>query len=79
MDKIAITFHGKDSKITSATVKKILKLDHIGECRVVDNINMLQSLLLKQLPQERISGVINLWSALTGGLREKNLENALVR
>lgn len=78
MDKLANTYHGKDSNVTATAVQRVIQTNYIGECREVDNINVLQSLLLKQLPAERIAGLINLLSAFSGGLREKDLENALV-
>lgn len=46
---------------------------------VYNNIlNILKSLMLKQLPQERCTGVINLFSSLFCGGTDEDLENALV-
>lgn len=71
-------FDGKNTKITAATVKnQHLKMEY-DECVVINLIDVLQSLLLKQLPSERISGAINLLYVLAGGGTENDLENALV-
>lgn len=80
MDKIAATYRGRESKITSTAVKQFVEMNPIGyKCETIDNINILQSLLLTQLPPERISGVINLFVAITTNLTENDLENTLVR
>lgn len=79
MDSLANKFGGSDSKITSATVKEELSTPDKDECWIVDLINILQPVLLKQLPLERISGVINLLYVLNGSGTENDLENALVR
>lgn len=79
MSVLANVFDGRVSKITLATVKQQhLKMDN-DECVVMDLIDVLQSLLLKQLPSERINGVINLLYVLAGGGSEHDLANALVR
>lgn len=79
MDVLANDLSGSDSKITPATVKEELVIVDEDECSTVDQISILQPVLLKQLPLERISGVINLYYALYGNGTETDLENALVR
>lgn len=80
MEALANTFHGKNSKITLTAVKETInnfKANH-SICGIIETVNILQSLLLKHLPRERISGVINLYAVLYDGGTEEDLENALV-
>lgn len=76
MDDLADKFGGKTAKITSVK-EKISEKDR-DECLVVNKIEILQSILLKQLPAERISGVLNSFYVLDGDGTEQDLENALV-
>lgn len=78
MDELAL--YGKDTKITSFYVKQeILRILDITPCNRSPFIYILQTVLLKKLPKDRISGVLNVYAVLYGYGTEKNLENALVR
>lgn len=79
MEQLAVTFDGKNAKITSATVQQKLSTHDQDECLNVNIIDILKSILLKELPLDRISGIFNLIYALDGDGTEKDLESALVR
>lgn len=73
-------FGGKDSKITPATVQKHkVRMEYDEWASAVDSIDILRLLLLKELPEERVGGVINLIFVLAGGGTDDGRENALVR
>lgn len=77
MDGLADELDGRSSKITSATFNE--KIWNDIEFCFIDDINVLQTILLRQLPPERVSGVINLFYVISGIGSEQDLENALVR
>lgn len=79
MESLATKYHGKDAKITVATVKEVNSKIEQDECTTVNTIDILQSLLRGQVPPERISGVINLFYALDADKSKEELEHALVR
>lgn len=81
MDELANHLDGKNVKLTSTTViEKISNWDDDDDDKfcTVDVIDIIHSLLLKQLPPERFDGVINLLYVLEGIGTVKDLENALV-
>lgn len=63
-------------KITWDNMKKPMDRFDQG---VVDAIDVMQSTMLKQLPPERIYGVLNLFYIVHGNGTEQDVENALVR
>lgn len=88
MDAFANKFDGKDSKINLTTMKdhilkekaeaqSVLPMEN-DVCSIIDRMSILPTLLLKELPAERVGGVINLNYLLYGGLADKDMENALV-
>lgn len=58
--------------------KEEMLSEDYNNCWIIETINISRSVLLKELPQERIGGVINLIAALFGEATEQELENALV-
>lgn len=70
MAVMAGTFDGKNTKINSTTVIDHYKKEEahaaknlpmeIGICSILEFINILPPILLKELPAERVSGFINL-------------------
>lgn len=77
MDELANKFDGKTTKITLEKLK--ISNSRLDECLLVNKINIIQSIMLKQLPAERISGVVNLCYVLYGNGTEQDVENALVK
>lgn len=59
------------------TVKNRAK-DLPAEYRVIDDANILETILLRKLPAERINGVLTLFFALRNGATNEEIENALV-
>lgn len=78
MQSLAYTLDGRNSRITSATVKAPIQKWNYDLCWIVNDRDILKSLLSKQLPPQRINGVLNLISVLDGDGTEDDLENALV-
>lgn len=50
----------------------------VEETEFVDSVQILQAVLLKQLPTERISGLINIIYAMRSSATEKEVESGLV-
>lgn len=71
----------KLSKIDVNIVKKPANDNstmRVEETEFVDAVKILQAVLLKQLPAERISGIINIIYAMRPSASENEIENALV-
>lgn len=88
MNVMADVFNATRAKVNITTVKEkileekamiptVLPLEN-DICSFIDRISILPSLLLKELPAERVSGIINLHYAMFGSGTDKDLENALV-
>lgn len=78
----------KNIKINSTTVIEHYKKEEAhaaqnlpletGICSILEFINILPPILLKELPAERVSGFINLHYVFRGGGSKKDVEDALV-
>lgn len=67
---------GQFYKINEDTVKEYAKQE--VEYRVVDNANIMQSILSKQLAPERIGGFVNLLAVTRPSATEDEIRKALV-
>lgn len=67
----------KHSKISVDFIKSYSK-DAVPEMELVEELKIIQAVLLKQLPPERISGFINIIYAMRPSASEKEIESALV-
>lgn len=77
MDISGEILDGRRRKIDASTVKDHSK-DLPNEYRVIDDANILETILLRQIPSERINGVLTLFFALRNGATNEEIENALV-
>lgn len=77
MDIPAEVLDGRRSRIEVSTVRNHAK-DLPPEYRVIDDANILETILLRKLPAERINGVLSLFFALRNGATNEQIENALV-
>lgn len=77
MTTLAVRMYGQFSKINVDTVKEYAKQG--VEYRAVDNANILQSMLSKQLPPERIGGLVNLMAVARSSATEDEIQKALVK
>lgn len=68
----------ENSKISVAFIKTYSK-DAVPEMELVEELKIIQAVLLKQLPAERINGFINIIYAMRPSAPEKEIESALVR
>ena len=69
--------YGNFMKINVDTVKDYASRE--AEYRVVDNANIMASILSKQLPAERIGGLVNLMAVTRASATEAEIQKALVR
>lgn len=76
LKKLTTTYHGNDTKITWDNMEKILDRN---DQAVVDAIYLMQTTMLKQLPSERINGILNLYYIVHGNGTEEDVKNSLVR
>lgn len=67
---------GQILKINVYTVKEYSKQE--AEYRIIDNANILQAMLSRQLPPERIGGLVNLIAATRPSAQEDEIQKALV-
>lgn len=77
MDISAEILDGRRNRIAVSTVKNHAK-DLPPEYRVIDDANILETILLRKLPAERINGVLAVFFALRNGATNEQIENALV-
>lgn len=68
--------YGQIQKIEVNTVKEYSKQE--AEYRIIDNANIMQSLLTKQFPPERIGGLVNLIAATRPNAPEDEIQKTLV-
>lgn len=68
--------YGQTFKIEVYTVKEYSKQE--AEYRIIDNANILQSILSKQFAAERIGGFVNLIAATRPTATEDEIQKALV-
>lgn len=68
---------GKIKKVDVSNVKAHFK-DLPNEYRIVDDANILETILLRQLPAEIINGVLTMFYAFRSGATDEQIENALV-
>lgn len=65
----------------NATIDVNTMKDHskvVPEHKLIDNVKIFQTLLLKQLPAERCNGLINLIYATRPNATESEIQSALV-
>lgn len=79
LKKLATEYHGNDTKITLASLKEHRARMNFFDQWVFNEIELMQSAMLKQLPAERVSGVLNVFYALNGRATDETLEHAMVR
>lgn len=77
MDIPGEVLDGRRRRIDVSTVRGHSK-DLPNEYRVIDDANVLETILLRQIPSERINGVLTLFFALRNGATNEEIENALV-
>lgn len=76
MKTLAFRMYGHVLKINVDTVKEYSKQE--AEYRIIDNANIMQSVLSKQLPLERIGGFVNLFAATRPSAPNDEIQKALV-
>lgn len=68
-----------ETKLDEAAIKKIENVPQPQDVFfMVDNLQIIQSLLSKQLPPEQFNGVINLFLAFRPNATEEEIQNAVV-
>lgn len=68
--------YGQIYRITVETVKEYSKQE--AEYRIIDNANIMKSLLTKQFPPERVGGLVNLIAATRPSAPDAEIQKALV-
>lgn len=77
MDIPGEILEGRRRRIDVPTVRRHSK-DMPNEYRVIDDANILETILLRQLSSDRINGVLTLFFALRNGATNEQIEDALV-
>lgn len=75
---LAESLHGKNSKINVDAVKEIRRRQHLENGDQMDQAYLLKVMLSKQLPPERVNGIINLILMVRRNATDDEIENALV-
>lgn len=76
MIDIARKLNGEKEKITLGTVKEQCKMD--PDYKTVDGMHVLHTILLRELPPERIGGLINLVLSTRPSATTEEIEDSLV-
>lgn len=76
MINIARKLNGEKEKITVETVKEQCKMD--PDYKTVDGMHVLHTILLRELPPERIGGIINLVLSTRPSATTEEIEDSLV-
>lgn len=76
IDKMA---RNRDSKIDVSTVRNHFTVNSINEYYLIDHAQIFHDFISKELPPERINGIVNLMVAVRPASDDKDVENALVK
>lgn len=69
----------KGSKIDVSAVRGHYTVNSMNEYVLIDNTKILYDILLKELPMERVSGIVNLMLAMRPASTDNEINNALVK
>lgn len=69
----------RDSKIDVNAVREHYTINSINKYLLIENSKILYDILSKELPPERINGIVSLMLAIRSTSADEEIENALVK